>query len=73
MNVPPQVLLDALNENKNSIYVMVFVLGNEVRRIRVEYPEAIDWVFSIARDHNGVVPYLINDKHEVYLGSVTAY
>ncbi len=72
-DVPPQELLDALNQNQNSIYVWVPVASGIQRRIRVSYPEAIDWVFAIARERFGEVPYVIAGGDEVYLGNLLQY
>ena len=72
MNVPPQALLDALNANKNSIYVWVPITKEERRSIRVDYAEAVEWVFKVAHEHNGFVPFCISG-HEVFIGSVVNY
>jgi hypothetical protein len=72
MKMPPKVLLDALNNNKNAIYVWVPVKVDERRSIRVTYPEAMDWVIRVAKENNGVVPYCIGTD-EVFIGSVLNY
>lgn len=70
--MPPKVLLDALNNNKKNIFVWVPVKVDERRPIRVTYPEAMDWVINVAKEHDGVVPYLIG-TNEVFLGSVSNF
>ena len=68
-NTVPKILLDALNANKNSIYVWVRVTKEARRSIRVDYAEAVEWVFAVAREHEGVVPYYIGGN-DVFIGSV---
>ena len=70
--MPPKVLLDALNNNKNAIYVWVPVKVDERRSIRVTYPEAMDWVIKVANENDGVVPFCIGTD-EVFIGSVLNY
>jgi hypothetical protein len=70
--MPPKVLLDALNDNKNAIYVWVPITKTVRRPIRVTYPEAMDWVIRVAKENNGVVPYCIG-TNEVFIGSVINY
>jgi hypothetical protein len=72
MKTPPKILLDALNNNKQNIYVWVPIHRTYRQSIRVTYPEAMDWVIKVAKEHDGVVPYCIG-TNEVFIGSVLNY
>lgn len=72
MKNPPKILLDALNDNKNAIYVWVPINKTTRQSIRVTFPDALEWVIQVTKQNNGVVPYFIG-TNEVFLGSVLNY
>lgn len=71
MKKPPQILLDALNDNRNAIYVWVPINKTTRQSIRVTYADAIEWVIQVTKQ-NQSVPYFIG-TNEVFLGSVLNY
>ena len=70
MKMPPKNLLNALNENKNSIYVWVMTRKGVRCSMKVSYPDAMEWVIQVAKNENGDVPYFING-HDVFLGDIS--
>ena len=67
MKMPPKKLLDALNDNKNSIYVWVPINATDRQSIRVSFAEAMEWVIQVSKRHNGNVPCTIG-ANVVFLG-----
>jgi hypothetical protein len=57
--MPPKVLLDALNDNKNAIYVWVPFTKYTRQQIRVSFSEAMEWVIQVSKQNDGIVPYFI--------------
>jgi hypothetical protein len=69
MKMPSKDLLNALNNNKQNIYVWVPVNATTRQSIRVSFAEAMEWVIQVSKQHDGVVPYFIG-LDEVFLGSI---
>ena len=71
--MPPKVLLDALNDNKQNIYVLVPITRTTRQSIRVTYSDAMEWVIQVSKQHNGIVPFSFGTNNEVFLGSALNY
>ena len=64
--MPPKVLLDSLNNNKNNIYVWVPINRTTRQSIRVSYSEAMEWVIQVSKQ-SGIIPFYIG-TNEVFIG-----